>query len=360
MKVLTVLGTRPEIIRLSLVIEQLDAACEHTVVFTGQNSDPSLSSIFFDQLGVRDPDVSLGVHGTGVGNRVGQILDGVERVIATRRPDRLVILGDTDSALCALVAKRAGVPVIHLEAGNRCFDDRVPEEVNRRVIDHCSDLLLAYTARSREHLLAEGIPARRAVISGNPIFEVLQRHAERRRASTVVGDLGLEPGAYVLVTAHRQENVDVPERLAMIGTALGTLGRALDLPVLVSVHPRTRDRLQRTGITWDEGRVRTCPPLGFHDFVALEESAALLVSDSGTVQEEGCILGVPAVTIRDTTERPETVECGSNVVAGVAPESVLAAARLQLGRTGWRVPPEYLAPDVSAVAAAYAIGAPLW
>jgi UDP-N-acetylglucosamine 2-epimerase (non-hydrolysing) len=237
----------------------------------------------------------------------------------------------------------------------------VPEEVNRRVIDHCSDLLMAYTARSREHLLAEGIAPQRAVVIGNPIFEVLGRHADRRRSCSIVSDLGLERGRFVLVTAHRQENVDVPARLRMIGATLAALGNEFGVPVIVSVHPRTADRLRAEGVKWDDEHVRTLPPLGFHDFVALEEAAMLLVTDSGTVQEEGCILGVPAVTIRETTERPETVECGSNVVAGVETASVLAAARLQLlEREPWRPPLEYLAPDVSSVAAAHAIGTPVW
>jgi UDP-N-acetylglucosamine 2-epimerase (non-hydrolysing) len=356
MKIITVLGTRPEIIRLSLLIERLDAEADHVLVHTDQNDDPMLSQQFFDELGVRPPDHHLGVVGTGLGRRVGQVLAGVEDLLRTERPDRLVVLGDTDSALAAFVAKRSGIPVVHLEAGNRCFDDRVPEEVNRRVIDHCSDLLLPYTARSRENLLAEGIAQDRIIVIGNPINEVMRRHEETRRATGVHARLGLERGRYAIVTAHRQENVDVPERLRSIGRALSLVAEHLDLPFVVSVHPRTRDRLAREGVSWDTARVRTCPPLGFNDFVALEEHACLALTDSGTVQEECCILGVPAVTIRDSTERPETVECGSNVVCGVDPDDVLAASLKQIVRKGWTVPPEYLATDVSAIAAGVALG----
>lgn len=356
MKIMTVLGTRPEIIRLSLLIERLDAAVEHVLVHTDQNSDPMLSQQFFDELGVRPPDHHLRLEAGSLGRRIGQVLAGIDALLHAEAPDRLVILGDTDSALCALVAKRSGVPVVHLEAGNRCFDDRVPEEVNRRVIDHCSDLLLPYTGRSREHLIAEGIPTNRIVVIGNPINEVMLRHADRRRASDVHARLRLERGGYAVVTAHRQENVDDPWRLRSIGRSLALVSEELKIPVVVSVHPRTRDRLAREGVSWDTTAVRTCPPLGFIDFVALEEHARIVLTDSGTVQEECCILGVPAVTIRDTTERPETVECGSNVVCGVEPDGVVEAALRQIGRSGWAVPLEYLATDVSARAAALATG----
>ncbi|MEN9644807.1 MAG: hypothetical protein RL238_1476 [Actinomycetota bacterium] len=354
MKIMTVLGTRPEIIRLSVIIEVLDGLVDHVLVHTDQNDDPALSQRFFDELAVRQPDHHLGVSGTGRGRRIGQVLQGVDELLDRVRPDRLLVLGDTDSALAAFIAKRAGIPVIHLEAGNRCFDDRVPEEVNRRVIDQCSDLLLPYTARSREHLLREGMHPSRVMVIGNPINEVMIRHRARRDSSDIHARLGTTPGQYVIVTAHRQENVDDPERLRSIGNSLELVASELGVPAVVSVHPRTRDRLERLGVRWDTDRVRTCPPLGFHDFVRLEQDARLAITDSGTVQEECCILGVPAVTIRDTTERPETVECGSNVVAGVEPAAVLAAATVQFDRTTWEVPVEYLATSVSATVGALA------
>lgn len=360
---MTLLGTRPEIIRLSILIERLDAAADHVLVHTGQNADESLSGRFFDELGVRPPDHHLGLGAepgarprAHLGARLGRVLSAVGDVLEHERPDRLVVLGDTDSALGALVAKRSGIPVVHLEAGNRCFDDRVPEEVNRRVIDHASDLLLPYTARSREHLLAEGVARPRILVMGNPIGEVLTRHRGRAEASDVLDRLGLRRRGYVLVTLHRQENVDVPDRLRALAAALTAVGDALGAPVVVSVHPRTADRLHVGGLAFDGEGVLSCPPFGFADFVALEAGARLVCTDSGTVQEECCLLGTPAITLRDVTERPETVECGSNVVCGVEPADVAAAARAQVGRTGWAPPPEYLVADASATAAGAVLG----
>jgi UDP-N-acetylglucosamine 2-epimerase (non-hydrolysing) len=354
-KVMTVLGTRPEIIRLGPSIERLDAACHHVLVHTGQNFTPELSDVFFEELGVRRPDHHLGVRGERWGQRLGELLRATEEVLLAERPDRLVILGDTDGGLCAIVAKRMGVPVFHLEAGNRCFDDRVPEEVNRRVIDHASDVLLPYTARSRENLLREGVPAERVLVSGNPIREVLLRHAARIEASDVLARLGLCPRGYLLLTAHRQETVDVPERLRKLTAAVAAVSREHELPVVFPVHPRTRDRLTAAGVELDR-TWRTAPPLGFADFVHLERHARCVLTDSGTVQEECCLLGVPAVTLRDTTERPETVECGSNVLAGVEPEAVLRAARLALGGEPWTVPAEYLVGQASRAIAAIVLG----
>jgi UDP-N-acetylglucosamine 2-epimerase (non-hydrolysing) len=347
-KVTTVLGTRPEIIRLSRLIPKLDAVCEHRLVHTGQNFDPDLSDVFFRELGVRAPDHALGVREEGFGAQVGQILARVEPVLRAERPDRLLVLGDTNSGLAALVAKRLGIPVYHLEAGNRCYDDRVPEEVNRRVIDHASDVLLPYTERSRANLLAEGVPGHRVLVVGNPILEVIEHHREKIDASDVHARLGVEPGRYFLATLHRAENVDVEARLRGLTAALERLPREHGLPVVCSLHPRTRGRMEAFGLRADAPEVRMMPPLGFFDFVALERGARCVLSDSGTVQEECCILRVPSVTLRDVTERPETLECGSNMLSGADPDEVLrcVAAVLAAG-TGWRVPPEYLATNVS-------------
>jgi len=249
MKIMTVLGTRPEIIRLSRLIPKLDALCDHVLVHTGQNFDPALSDVFFRELGVRPPDISLGVRGESFGEQVGQILTGVERAIRDERPDRLLILGDTNSGLSAVVAKRLGVPVYHMEAGNRCFDDRVPEEVNRRIIDHSSDVLLPYTERSRANLLREGIAAQRVIVTGNPILEVIRHYEGCIDASDVHGRLGVQRGAYFLVTAHRAENVDIPERLRQLAEALTRVGAEHDMPMVVSMHPRTRSRLEAFGMT---------------------------------------------------------------------------------------------------------------
>ncbi|MDX6582901.1 MAG: hypothetical protein QOI10_2085 [Solirubrobacterales bacterium] len=354
MKIAIVLGTRPEIIRLSRVIERLDGLCELTLIHTGQNFEHRLSDVFFDELGVRAPDRHLGIEGGGFAARVGAILAATGELFAEQRPDRLLLLGDTDSAMSAYVAKRMGIPVLHMEAGNRCFDDRVPEEVNRRIIDQASDVLLPYTERSRDNLLREGFHPRRVQTIGNPIKEVLETHAGAIGASTALDELGLAAGEYLLLTAHRQETVDVDERLRSLIEGVGAAARDLDLPVVFSVHPRTRERLGRLGIS--DPALRLCEPFGYFDFVALERGARCVITDSGTVQEECCILRVPAVTARDSTERPETVECGSNLIAGVADgigRCVRAAVELP---TDWRIPPEYEVTDVSAVVARIACG----
>jgi UDP-N-acetylglucosamine 2-epimerase (non-hydrolysing) len=361
-KVVTVLGTRPEVIRLSRVIEKLDGLCEHTLVHTGQNFDPALSDVFFDELEVRKPDHYLGVRGATFAAQAGQVLEGCEKVFVDEAPDAVLILGDTNSGLCSVVAKRLGVPVYHMEAGNRCYDDRVPEEVNRRVIDHSSTVLMPYTHRSKENLLREGIEARRIFVTGNPILEVLTHHEERIAESAVHARLGLEQGQYFLVTMHRAENVDIEGRLRKLTEALSLVGRRHGLPVVCSLHPRTRDRMKAFGLEVDEaeggtGAVRYLEPLGLFDFVALERHARCVLSDSGTVQEECCIFGVPAVTIRDVTERPETIECGSNMLTGADPERIAACVATALARPpAWQPPPEYLVRDVSTVVAKIVLG----
>jgi UDP-N-acetylglucosamine 2-epimerase (non-hydrolysing) len=352
MKVLTVLGTRPEIIRLSRVIERLDRRCDLTLVHTGQNFDHSLSDVFFDQLGVRAPDRYLGIEGDGFADRVGRILAGIDPVLTEIEPDRLLVLGDTDSGLSAYVAKRRGVPVYHMEAGNRCFDDSVPEEVNRRVIDHSSDVLMPYTNRSRDNLLREGVHPSRILVTGNPIKEVMDSHEDGIAASGALEDLGVERGGYLLLTVHRQETVDVEKRLRSLLKGATEGARELGIPLVFSVHPRTRSRLDEFGLSVDEDPIRPYEPFGFFDFVALERNARCVLTDSGTVQEECCIMGVPTVTVRDCTERPETIECGSNVLSGVEPEGIRRCLDLMLDESRrWEAPPEYLIDDVSATVA---------
>jgi UDP-N-acetylglucosamine 2-epimerase (non-hydrolysing) len=347
-KVLTVLGTRPEIIRLSGVIRLLDQYASHTLVHTGQNYDDRLSAVFFEQLRVRQPNVFLGVRGDSFAAQIGQILDGMYKVFEEHRPDRLLILGDTNSGLTAIVARRLGIPVYHMEAGNRCFDDRVPEEVNRRVIDHSSTVLMPYTNRSRENLLAEGFATNRVYVTGNPIKQVIDDFEETIEASTVLDTLGIEKGEFFLVTAHRAENVDDVERLKNILKALEDLHRQFGLPVIISFHPRTRSRVEQFGIDVKRAGLHFLEPLGFFDFIKLEKNAFCTLSDSGTVQEEACIFGVANVTLRDVTERPETVECGSNILAGADPASIVNAVQLMTSRKRtWSPPAEYLAPLVA-------------
>ena len=326
------------------------------LVHTGQNFDPVLSELFFDELGLRGPDHHLGVRATGFGDQVGQILAAVEPVLTAERPDRLLILGDTNSGLTALVGKRLAIPVFHMEAGNRCFDDRVPEEVNRRVIDHSSDVLMPYTRRSRDNLVAEGIEARRIHITGNPIWEVIQAYEEQIESSEVLGRLGLLAESYFLVTLPRAENVDGETRLVRLIDGLRRVHAAHGLPVVVSTHPRTRARLDELGLVTDEG-VRFAEPFGFFDFVALERQARCVLTDSGTVQEECCIFRVPNVTLRDATERPETLDCGSNILAGSDPETIVRCVQLALERPAdWKPPEGYLARRVSATVANIVLG----
>jgi UDP-N-acetylglucosamine 2-epimerase (non-hydrolysing) len=356
-KVLTVLGTRPEIIRLSPLIELLDELCDHVLVHTGQNSDPTLSDVFFEELGVRAPDRYLGVEGPTFAARVAGVISKVGDVLAEERPDRLLVLGDTDSGLSALVAKRLGIRVFHMEAGNRCFDDRVPEEVNRRVIDHSSDVLMPYTERSRANLLAEGIESDSIFVTGNPIKEVMDRHAAAIERSDVLERLGVEDHGYLVLTAHRQETVDIEGLLSSLVDGVTGIARELELPLVCSVHPRTRSKLESFGVKLGGDGVIVSPPLGFFDFVRLERHARCVLTDSGTVQEECCILGVPAVTVRDTTERPETVECGSNVIGGVEPAGIRRCVHTALsGKPEWTPPREYLVDVVSPIAARIVLG----
>jgi len=347
MKVMTVLGTRPEIIRLCLVIKRLDQLCQHTLVHTGQNYADELSSVFFDELEIRQPDYYLGVRAEGFGSQIGQIMTESEKVMDHVRPDALLVLGDTNSGLVSLIAKRKGIRVFHMEAGNRCFWERVPEEVNRRVIDHTSTVLMPYTQNSKANLLREGIDIGRIVVTGNPIFEVIEAYRHKIEASPVHEQFALTPGRYILATMHREENVDEPGRLADLLEGLARLHERYGFPVVCSLHPRTGKRIEEFKLA-GKGSIRFLTPLGFCDFTKLERHAFLVVSDSGTVQEECCIFGVPNVTLREVTERPETIECGSNVLAGTDPDRLLSAAQAALqGSRSWKPPAEYLVPNVS-------------
>ena len=352
MRVVTVLGTRPEIIRLCTVIPKLDKAVDHILVHTGQNYDNKLSDIFFEDLGVRKPDINLGVDTSSFGTQIGQIIAGCEKVFIEKKPDAVLILGDTNSGLSAFVAKRMGIPVYHMEAGNRCYDDRVPEEVNRRVIDHSSSILLPYTNRSKENLVAEGISARRIYVTGNPIYEVLNHFKKQIDSSVAISSYGVNKGEYFLATLHRAENVDIPERLEGFAKALEMVRETFNMPMIVSTHPRTRNKIKSFGFEKRLGDVKYMEPMGFFDFVNLEKNAKCVLSDSGTVQEECCIFKVPTVTLRDVTERPETIDCGSNVLAGGDPDKILELAKLVTSYAPkWDPPAEYLAPDVSSTVA---------
>jgi UDP-N-acetylglucosamine 2-epimerase (non-hydrolysing) len=348
MKVMTILGTRPEIIRLSLIIPRLDALCDQVLVNTGQNYDDNLSGVFFKQLNVRRPDHELDARGS-FGEQIGTILSGVERLMIDLKPDRFLVLGDTNSSLAAIMAKRLGIPVYHMEAGNRSYDDRVPEEVNRRLIDHASTVLLPYTERSRQNLLREGIPGDRIYVTGNPIYEVLTHFEPQIAGSNAHATYGVTPGEYFLVTLHRAETVDVPERLRGVVTGLEAIAARYGQPVLWSVHPHTRKRMEVVGIDPDAMKgVRCVDPIGLFEFIALEKQARCVLTDSGTVQEECSIFQIPSVTLRDVTERPETIEAGSNMLAGVQAEGILRSAEVALSSApDWRPPRGYLDLDVT-------------
>ncbi len=347
MKIVTLLGTRPEIIRLSLIIQKLDQLSDHILVDTNQNYDVNLSRLFFEELKVRKPNYSLGAKGS-FGTQVGQILAGTQEILTQEKPDALLILGDTNSGLSAIIAKRMQIPVFHMEAGNRCFDDRVPEEVNRRIIDHSSDVLMPYTTRSQQNLLREGLPLRRIHVIGNPIFEVIRAHEKEIAESPALKKLGLQSEKYFLTTMHRAENVDDEDRLESLIQSFRRLHQEYKMPILCSLHPRTRDRMQNFGLLRDQDSILFMDPVGFFDFVALEKQAFCVLSDSGTVQEECSIFRRPNVTIRDTTERQETVDCGSNLLSGTQPEKILECVKVVTSCSkNWTPPEEYLKENVS-------------
>jgi len=357
MKVMTILGTRPEIIRLSLVIPALDKHCQHILVHTGQNYDERLNDIFFKELKVRQPDYCLGVKADSFAEQIAKIFIEIEKVLLKEKPDRVLILGDTNTDLSAIIAKRMGIPVFHMEAGNRCHDDRVPEEVNRKIIDHSSTVLMPYTHNSRQNLLAEGIAGKDIYVTGNPINEVIRHYAKKIDASQALTHLKLKPQQYFLVTAHRAENVDVKTRLNNLLTALNTINKKHSLPVICSLHPRTKNKIAKFGLKVNNKNIRLLEPFGFFDFISLEKQARCVITDSGTVQEECCILKVPNVTIRDTTERPETLECGSNILAGMDPDMIINGVEIVLARKpDWEPPAEYTATNVADKVAKIVLG----
>jgi UDP-N-acetylglucosamine 2-epimerase (non-hydrolysing) len=348
MKVVTVLGTRPELIRLSVVIGRLDELCDHVLVHTGQNFHPRLSSLFLDELRIRTPDYQFSGGASSFAEQLSGIIANVGKVLEEQKPDALLVLGDTNSALSVILAKRAGIPVFHMEAGNRCFDERVPEEVNRRVIDHASTVLLPYTQRSKENLLREGIPSERIIVTGNPICEVLSAYADDIAGSSIHARLGLTAGKDFLLTMHRAETVDVEPRLRSLVESIEAVSEVYNEPVVCSLHPRTRDRMEQLGMSFEEEAVRYLEPMGFFDFVALEKQSHCVLTDSGTVQEECAIFRVPSVTLRDVTERPETLEAGSNMLSGVRRDDALRAVRVVLSAPPvWDPPDGYLDADVS-------------
>lgn len=331
LKVMTILGTRPEIIRLSRVMARLDRYTDHVIVHTGQNWDYELNEVFFEDLGVRKPDHFLGVGGGTLGETLGSILTQTERVLAADRPDAVLILGDTNSAISAIMARRMKIPVYHMEAGNRSFDRNVPEETNRKLVDHISDFNLVYTEHARRHLLSEGVHHRRIYLTGSPMREVLEHYRDRIEGSDILARLGLKPRGYFIVSLHREENVDSSDRLARLVAALNALADRYDLPIIVSTHPRTRKRLDALDGAVLDARVQWMQPFGFHDYNHLQMNAFCAVSDSGTIAEEASILGFPAITPRDAIERPEGLDVGCVIMTGLDPAAILGGVEAITG-----------------------------
>jgi UDP-N-acetylglucosamine 2-epimerase (non-hydrolysing) len=346
---MTILGTRPEIIRLSLIINKLDTHAEqHILVHTGQNFTASLSDIFFQQLKVRKPDYVLLDRQQSLGEQLSTMYKSLEAIFLKEKPDKVLVLGDTNSGLSAILAERMGIPVIHMEAGNRCFDLEVPEEKNRRIIDAISSFNLPYTPQSKENLIHEGIPRNRIIVSGNPIYEVLEHYKSEIEQSDILGKLTLEKGDYFLVTAHRAENVDHEERLLEIVKGINMVAEAYKKRVICSIHPRTKSRIKNIPTLEVHPLVEFHEPFSFFDFVKLEKNAVCVLTDSGTVQEECCLFHVPTVTIRKTTERPETIECGSNMLSGIDANQIVNCVHVMVNQPKtWSYPDGYDHTNVS-------------
>lgn len=352
LKVLTVVGTRPEIIRLSCVLQKLDAspAIDHVLVHTGQNYDYELNEIFFQDLGLRKPDFFLNAAGNNATSTAGQILINIDPVLEQVKPDAFLVLGDTNSCLCAIAAKKRHIPIFHMEAGNRCFDQRVPEESNRKIVDHISDINMTYSSIAREYLLHEGIPADRVIKTGSPMYEVLNQYRPKIEASTILETLGLERDRYFVVSAHREENISSDRNFGNLVTILNGIAREYGYPVIVSTHPRTRKRIEQTGVEFDP-LVRLMKPMGLSDYNKLQLNARAVISDSGTISEESSILNFRALNIREAHERPEAMEEASVMMVGLNPERVMQGlAELQdqnLEHRNFRPVADYSIPNVS-------------
>lgn len=353
LKVVTVVGTRPEIIRLSRVLSALDAseAIEHTLVHTGQNYDYELNQIFFEDLGIRKPDYFLEAAGKTATETVGNILIKIDPLLGELNPDAFLVLGDTNSCLCAIPAKKRHIPIFHMEAGNRCFDQRVPEETNRKIVDHVSDVNLTYSDIAREYLLREGLPADRIIKTGSPMFEVLNHYLLEIQKSDVLARLNLEEGKYFVVSAHREENINSERNFDGLITSLNAIAEKFQFPIIVSTHPRTRNMIEKKGIVI-RPEIQLLKPLGFHDYNALQMRAYAVLSDSGTISEESSILNFRALNIRQAHERPEAMEEASVMMVGLSPERIMQGlVQLQQQQVGddrnYRRVTDYSMPNVS-------------
>ncbi|HWK42613.1 MAG TPA: UDP-N-acetyl glucosamine 2-epimerase [Croceibacterium sp.] len=353
LKVLSVVGTRPEIIRLSRVLAKLDCYCEHVLVHTGQNYDYELNQVFFDDLGVRKPDYFLNSAdgSTSASNTIGNLISAIDPVLAEAQPDAMLVLGDTNSCLSVIPAKRRKIPIFHMEAGNRCFDQRVPEETNRRIVDHVADINLTYSAIAREYLLREGCPPDQVIKTGSPMYEVLEHYMPQIKSSNALARLEVKPERYFVVSAHREENIESDVNFTRLVNILNALAEENGLPILVSTHPRTRNRAEETGARFHSG-VNLLKPLGFHDYVRLQMSAKAVLSDSGTITEESSILDFPALNLREAHERPEGMEEAAVMMVGLSIERVRQGLAILEEMPRARAPnprivSDYTMPDVS-------------
>jgi UDP-N-acetylglucosamine 2-epimerase (non-hydrolysing) len=322
LKVVTVVGTRPEIIRLACVMAKLDQHCEHTLVHTGQNYDYELNEIFFNDLGIRKPDYFLGAAGTTGAETIGNVIITVDNVLAEVQPEAMLVLGDTNSCMAVLPAKRRKIPTFHMEAGNRCFDQRVPEEINRRLVDHMADINLTYSSIARDYLLREGLPADMVIKTGSPMFEVLNTYREGIESSDVLERLGLQKHKFFVVSAHREENVDSDKNFLNLVESLNTIAETYQMPVIVSTHPRTQKRVDAMGIKFNS-LIQLLKPLGFKDYNKLQVSSKAVLSDSGTINEESSIMNFPALNLREAHERPEGMEEAAVIMAGLGVERIM-------------------------------------
>jgi UDP-N-acetylglucosamine 2-epimerase (non-hydrolysing) len=352
LKVMTIVGTRPDLIKLSRVISELDRHTPHVLVHTGQNHDYELNGIFFEQLEIRKPDHVLNSVGSTTAETIGNVIAKSDAVIAQERPDAVLILGDTNSSLSVIAAKRRKVPVFHMEAGNRSFDERVPEEINRRLVDHLSDINLPYTEHARRYLLQEGMRAETVIKTGSPMKEVLEYYRPKIEASDILRQLNLTPGGYFVVSSHREENVDSEDNFGDLLDSLRKIAEKYQKPIIVSTHPRTRQRLEQLGVQELHESVQFLKPLGFFEYVKLQMNALCVISDSGTITEESSILDFPAVTIRQAHERPEGMDEGTLVMCGLSAANVLhsievVTSQRRPGKRAFRLVPDYDVDNVS-------------
>lgn len=349
LKLLTIIGTRPEIIRLAEIIKLADKTFNHVLVHTGQNYDYTLNEIFFEELQLRKPDYFLEVVGSNLGQTIGNVISKTYDVLVKERPDALLVLGDTNSVLCTIAAKRLKIPIFHMEAGNRCFDQNVPEEINRKISDHISDINLTYTEHSRRYLLSEGFRKDHVFVTGSPLFEVLNNSKSEIEKSKILENLKLTKGKYFVVSAHREENIDLGDNFNVLVNSINEVAETYSLPIIFSTHPRTQNRINNNNIKFNS-LVKNLQPLGFFDYVNLQQNAFCVLSDSGTISEESAMMGFRAVSIRTSTERPEAIDAGSIVLGGITSREILNSIEISIktfDNNIWELPNEYKIKDVS-------------